>query len=383
MKQKTKKLKTILVVDDEPANLDILVDTLSQNYEVMVAVNGSNALEIVAEQQPDMILLDIMMPDIDGFQVCTMLKADAISRDIPVIFITAKTDVESILKGFQLGGFDYVTKPFIIGELLARIKNCLQIRQYQSYLRNIIKQKALGLKTVQASLEQAYRELSHLDHYKDEIIETVSHALRTPLTSILGYAEVLQDIELDQESREFSQMIMEESERLEERINLIMDLSTLKKDKKELRIGTTNFQKVLADARRKLEASHSPLQQLHWSQNDFNLEIDSERITQALVLILENACKFSQEGKILIDVNKNQEDCLVTVRDFGMGIPEDILPKVFDKFYQYRPEGTEITGIGLGLSVAKKIIECHGGKIWIEDMGDGVQVSLILPLLSK
>ena len=169
----------IMIVDDQPNNLNVLTEILAQqtDYALYTAVNGEMALRNVGRVQPDIILLDIMMPGLDGFAVCRRLKADPATADIPILFLSSKTDVQDKVHGFELGAVDYVTKPFQAGEVLARLRTHLDLRRLQ---RNL-----------EAQVAAQTARLRELDARKSEFLAVLSHELRTPLTVIKGYLGIL------------------------------------------------------------------------------------------------------------------------------------------------------------------------------------------------
>ncbi len=187
-KDKTSK-DLILVVDDQPANLKVIANILQQEYNLAFASTGIHALEMIERKPPDLILLDIMMPEMDGFEVCRKIMENPKTKEIPVIFLSAKSEIEDIVKGFQSGGVDYITKPFKPLEVKVRVRNHLKI---QNAIRDKIeaeKQKQV----LQKEVEVAKRNLI----FKQKFIASLSHEMRTPLTGIIGMLEIIQKTNLD------------------------------------------------------------------------------------------------------------------------------------------------------------------------------------------
>jgi two-component system sensor histidine kinase/response regulator len=199
----------ILIVDDVPGNLNFVSDILyNEGFRIVVATNGEDAIEITREKHPDLILLDIAMPVLDGYEVCRILKDDDSTREIPIIFLTAKGEDEDILKGFECGAVDYVSKPFNTSELISRVKTHLELRRKSEELKQLnqiledkVIDRTVQLQTLNDSLtianqnlSKAYKELSKLDKAKNEFIRHINHELRTPLQGIHGFVRILSEI---------------------------------------------------------------------------------------------------------------------------------------------------------------------------------------------
>ncbi|MCC7316973.1 MAG: response regulator, partial [Bacteroidales bacterium] len=213
---KTLYENTILVVDDTPENIEILVELLD-GFDLKVAINGQEALETAWEgQAPDLILLDIMMPEMDGYEACRQLRADERTREVPVIFLTAKTQKEDIYKAFEAGGQDYVTKPFDARELMERVKTQLELKTQREVLKdmNLLLEEKVRERTEQ--LDKANKELMVLDEAKNSFLMMISHEIRTPLNGIVGATYFLNDsLAEDNDLAEFVDMLKTSVDRLE------------------------------------------------------------------------------------------------------------------------------------------------------------------------
>jgi len=193
----------VLIVDDLPKNIQVLGKILSdEGFRVAFSTNGQDALRLVGETGFDCILLDIMMPGMDGFEVCMELKKKAVSQDIPVIFLTAKNEQESVVKGFELGAQDYVTKPFNSAELIARVKTHIDLVEKKKELNNLNLHLEDKVRQRTSELENANRQLERLEQTKSDFLSIISHELRTPLTGITGLTGLLDQTELDDEQKE-------------------------------------------------------------------------------------------------------------------------------------------------------------------------------------
>src|SRR5437773_7952410 len=214
---------SVLIVDDITKNLQVVGTILRQaGYAVTPATSGAEALEGVREQLPDLILLDLMMPEMDGLEVCRRLKADSTTRQIPVIFLTASNEMEHLVKGFEVGAVDYVTKPFNAPELLARVRTHLELKQ----ARDLIVRNGL--------------ELRRLNEEKNEFMGIAAHDLRSPLNAVKGYSEmVLEDPALGRENGELRQRMHEAAARMAERVQNLLDANRRERGEMQLHLAPT------------------------------------------------------------------------------------------------------------------------------------------------
>jgi len=369
----------ILVVDDTPDNLRLLIDMLAkQGYKIRAASNGRHALKTAQANPPDLILLDIKMPGMDGFEVCEQLKTDERTRDIPVIFISALDGVFDKVRAFSLGGVDYITKPFQAEEVLARVETHLGLQRLQKELEE-----------KNAELSQLNVELVRASRHKDEFLANMSHELRNPLNVVLGMSEALQDGvygELNDRVLNSVHRIEESGRHLLQLITDILDLSKIGAGKLELVIAPVSVKLVC-------EASLMFIKQLAHKkrikvvstcdQNITTFHADELRIKQVLVNLLSNAVKFTPEGKTVgleVDGNPEQQVINFTVWDTGIGIAKEDMERLFQPFEQLdRTRSQHHEGTGLGLSLVYRLVELHGGSISVEsevDKGSRFTVSL-------
>ncbi len=358
----TEKTPLILVVDDTPLNLQVLGSLLKKHeYRVALSKSGKEALDFVQKKKIDLILLDIMMPEMSGFEVCEQLKSNEETKEIPVLFITALTDTTSKLKAFEAGGMDYITKPFLPEEVLARVKVNIKRREY----------------------EEALLESNRL---KSDFVSSVSHELRTPLASILGFAStILNDKAMDRDTRnEFLKIIYDESQRLSNLIENVLSISRIESRNVTYNLTPTEISPVVMEVydSQKIQCENKGLNfRIDVEENMPEILADRDAIKQVLLNLVGNAIKFTPKGgSISISMKKNGAFGSIEVEDNGLGIPEKDLSRVFEKFYRvYRP-GTEIQGTGLGLPIVKDIVEFHNGKIDIESReGKGTKFRIYLP----
>jgi two-component system sensor histidine kinase/response regulator len=377
MSDNAEKKGVVLIVDDNPTNLGLLFEYLSRiGFEVLLSQEGEDALKKAESQQPDIILLDVMMAGIDGFETCRHLKANDITKDIPVIFITALADPVDKMKGFEVGGVDYITKPFQPEEVGARVNSHLTIRRLQQQLQmqNTI-------------LEEQKEELAQLNASKDKFFSIIAHDLRSPLTALLTYtrfaAESLTSFSQD-ELQEMVDNLRDTSENLYELLENLLDWSRIQGGMMKFYPQKVNIRDVLRrnlalfepNARQKQIILKSSIQEKMFAYVD-------EKMVDAIIRnLISNALKFTPtNGHIEVNASQNEEFLKVSVADTGIGVSKEDLPKLFRIDERYRDSGTEgEMGTGLGLILCKELIEKSGGQIWAEsEIGKGSTFIFTLP----
>ena len=369
----------ILVVDDNQANLRLLTDVLSsRNYRVHEALNGPEALRIAQSALPDLVLLDISMPGMDGFEVCTRLKADVSTRDIPVIFISALSDIDDVVRGFEVGGVDYITKPFKFREVLARIASQLTlVRQRQE---------------IEALRHQDRQTFESLNRMKNEFIRMATHDLRNPLNVILGYRSVLQRLTVAEEHRalmdEALQAIDDNVEKMRKLVTDMLDLAQMETSWqfKPAPVSLTGLlEKAVGNFHLIAEQKGITLA-LAPPTGDTTVIVDASAITRVVDNLIVNALKYTPPGeRIAVRAKLRGQHAIIQVGDTGIGIPPEDVPRVFDAFYRVkRPDVPDVEGTGLGLSIVKAIVERHGGHVDVRSkVGTGSVFSVILPRGSR
>ncbi len=363
--------KQILIVDDTPANIDVLDQFLEQEgYRISVASSGEAALKLIKKTLPDLILLDVMMPGIDGFETCRRLKKLDAAAEIPVIFITAKNETADIVKGFTLGGVDYITKPFRQEEVSARIRIHLK-------LKHLIEE-----------LERKNKKLIELNDLKIKFLGMASHDLRNPLASIQGFSKMLIDhgSELPEETRnEFLHSIHKVSNEMLHLLGDLLNISVIESGRLELKPTPGSIKALVEEkvrmyktvAERKNIGTHTEIEDVA------EFSFDPHRIGQVLDNLLTNAIKYSPPGKqIYILLEQNGDSVRFSVRDEGPGISMEDRDKLFKHFGKLdtKPTGDEPSH-GLGLAIARKMIEAHHGKIEVESTpGKGSTFRFEIPM---
>ena len=337
------KKHTILIVDDVATNLDLLKGLLINQYNVKVANNGSLALKIAQMiPAPDLILLDVMMPGMDGFQVCEQLKRNPATQEIPIIFLTAKTETAAIVKGFATGGVDYVTKPFNPPELLARVNTQILIK----------KQKELIL--IQ---NREQKELLHI----------LCHDLANHFSVItLGLEMVKTNTS---KSKNYLTKIETASNHGVDLINLVREMRSLQE--KTVAIEPVNLYEMLAES--------ASLLSNRFQQKNIGLDVQIDPSTQIMAErrslvssvinnLLTNALKFSFENDTITMTALEQDDqVILTVEDHGIGMPAELMAQIFDFTKNTSRIGTNgESGTGFGMSLIKSFVESYGGTIAVQ-----------------
>jgi signal transduction histidine kinase len=357
----------ILIVDDSAENLKVLHGLLkAEGYTVLTAMRGEVALRAaVTPPPPELVLLDVRMPGLDGYEVCQRLKADASTRDIPVIFISAGSDVADKVEGFRCGGVDYVTKPFQVEEVLARVATHL-------------------------TLSRQRREIAALSSLKDQLIRTISHDLKNPLTVVLGATEFLLSRLESLSDAEGRSLIADVHERGEEMLRLVTDLLDLSRIEEgmPLQIEAVGLAGLLAQQAAQAERAargRGVMLSVEDAPEEVVVAADPGRIGQVVANLLSNAIKYTPAGgRVTLSVMRLEGYGGLSVHDTGLGIPTESIPHLFESFYRV-PEAQhrEAEGSGLGLSIVKAIVDQHRGDVRVEsEPGLGSRFTVLLPLLA-
>lgn len=372
--------KEILIVDDIPDNLDLLAGLLEEcGYRVRAATSGRQALESVRLSSPDLIMLDIMMPDMDGYETCRRIKEDEECSSVPVIFISALDDTIDKVRAFKAGAADYVTKPFQSEEVVARVEHQLRISTLQ---KEII--------TKNRSLEEANLRMKELDQMKSSLTAMLVHDIRSPLTHI-GLA--LELYRAEGEMTETNLLHCEKS--LHKVVTLLQDmLEIFKSESSEyhLELAPVSLRQLLEEIRLTFS--------IQAQQRGLSFEVGAEdlpntifadyrKLDRSLSNLIGNSLKFTPGGgsiRLKVDVfqgvgvDAGVKWLRLEVTDTGRGIPAEQLPYVFDPYRQTSTSDRD-RGVGLGLAIVQRIVAAHKGRISVQSqMGIGTTFKILLPL---
>jgi len=365
----------ILIVDDLPKNIMVLGNNLmNQNYQIAYAMSGLEAIELTKTNDFDLILLDIMMSGMDGYETCTKILSEPKTAHIPIIFITAKNDYESIVKGFETGAKDYVTKPFNSSELLARVRTHLELkrsREKLEYLNKSLEQK-VAERTEQLSI--ANEKLKQLDSAKSSFLGIISHEIRTPLNGIFGSVEMLNDIHSDEETTDLTQMISESAERLlsfSELSTLITELNIDRYKLNKTPVSIKELVNIVKQEKQLNSSVHTNVEFVVEGDDDaYYIDVDKKLVKKIISDIIDNSIKYcSNSVKITIKYERIDDYIHLHISDNGKGFPDNVLPNVLEVFQAESDNYVE--GKGLNLAAAKLIMEAHQGEIEAYNLDSG------------
>ena len=381
---------SVLVVDDTPENLHLLMDLLKDEYVIWAAKDGAKALQLAYAKKPDIILLDVMMPGMNGYETIEWLKSRDETKDIPVIFITSLSEADDEAKGLALGAVDYIIKPFFPGIVKARIKTHLALYDQNRALEEQVELRTRELKASKDKAEAASRA-------KSAFLANVSHEFRTPLNHIQAGATMLHGSALGNSQQEMVKVVMDGVKRLNDLFSQIMELTQLESQPLEPRLTPCSLHKFFdglalnfEDEAQKYGLGFKCSVRQGVPQN---VVCDANLIRKILRKIFANACRYSKQGSIKLEIqldngyfpgaNQNMAMVRFSLSDNGVGIPKDKLETIFDSFEIGEDYMTKrLSGAGLGLAIAKVMAVGMGGKIWAESQpGEGSTFHVSLPML--
>jgi len=380
----------ILIVDDNPKNRAICEEIFEEDFDLIHAEDGTSALRLARERHPDVVLLDVMMPGVNGYEVCQRMKADPDIGHIPVIIVSAKGQTNEIIEGFDSRADDYIVKPFVNSELRARVRATLRLKDAQEELQ----QANRKLHEHTRQLEEANERLKELDRIKAGFTAMLVHDLRSPLSVVQVTLQMLESDSLVAQS-EYQTLIRESLASCNDLFELTSDLMEIFRSESTtmvLSLTRMSLQKLVEEACRQatvLAKKKDITIDLSLPGEPALIRADSYKLQRALTNLLSNAVKFTPRGGTIglhvtilessgsVDVSP---DVLIEVIDSGDGIPPHDLPFIFDPYYQANTQNSGM-GSGLGLAIVKRIVAAHSGEVSVKSkLGQGSRFSIRLPL---
>ncbi len=386
----------ILIVDDEIKNRKLLEVMLApEGFNFVNATNGKEALAAVAEQPPDLVLLDVMMPDMNGYEVAAKIKANVASKNIPIIMLTALDDRNARMLGLTAGAEDFLTKPVDRAELCVRVRNLLRLKIYGDKLAAALEALELSNEHLAAALTEAgeaRRMAEHANNAKTQFLRAMSHELRTPLNAISGYTEILEMGLRGTVNPEQTKDLGRIKRAAAYLLRLINDVLTIARMEgaRPLKLVALPVNQVLAevDSLCALQAKARGLTLTVTSnENEILVAADAERFQQILINLITNAIKFTPNGGSIEMACDGYDDVVrVRVKDTGVGVRALDIERVFEPFVQIDRHLTSATqqGVGLGLSISRELARAMRGDLTLESTeGIGSIFTLTLPLASE
>jgi len=364
----------ILIIDDIAENIKVAANVLKKhNFNISYAKSGKAGIERAEKVRFDLILLDIMMPELDGFEVCRLLKKNQKTREIPVIFLTAKADEESLRRGFEAGGVDFITKPFKTTELLARVNTHIQ------------------LKFVQEQLSRTNEEIRLANENKDKLLSIIAHDLRNPFSVLITFSKLIMD-SFDEFSREdiltYMQSFYDTSKQGFNLLDNLLKWSKSQTGKMEIIRERLDMNDLVEETVTLLnsQALNKNIKLTNNVRDNLFAFADTNMILTVLRNLISNAIKFTKKGGVVkIEGRKEHDQIVIDVIDNGVGIDEDDIPKIFRIDIKHSTSGTEgERGTGLGIILCKEFIEKNNGTLNIKSkLNEGSTFSFTLPAATE
>lgn len=384
------KRQKILIVDDNPKNRAICEEIFEDDFDLIHAEEGTVALRLLQEQRPDVVLLDVMMLGMSGYEVCQRMKTDPDTGHIPVIIVSAKGQTDEIIEGFDSRADDYIVKPFVNSELRARVRATLRLKETQDELQEANRK----LQEHTRKIEEANERLKELDRIKAGFTAMLVHDLRSPLSVVQVTLQMLESDSLVAQS-EYQTLIRESLASCNDLFELTSDLLEIFRSESTtmvLSLTRTSLQRLVEEPFRQatvLAKRKDIALDLHLLDGTPVIRADSYKLQRVLTNLLSNAVKFTPRGGTiglhvnLIEsgtVGEAPSEVLIEVTDSGDGIPPHDLPFIFDPYYQANTQNSGM-GSGLGLAIVKRIVAAHGGEVSVKSkLGQGSRFSVRLPL---
>lgn len=373
----------LLVVDDQPVNIQVLYRALNHSYDILMATSGEQALALCAKRVPDLVLLDVIMPGMDGHEVCRRLKANSRTREVPVIFVTAIDEPAEETKGLELGACDYISKPISPAVVSARVRGHLALAESRALLAETLasthrlnEELELRVAARTAELEKASKVADAANQAKGQLLANMSHEMRTPMNSILGMAYLAMQASPEPRVVGFLSHIQKAGQHLLGLIDDILDVSKCEAGRMALDIADFDVASVVARvaAHFSFAASENGLRLVDRVDPRLARAVrgDAMRLGQVLLNFVGNAVKFSDNGDVQIVVDVTSQDASgvqlhLAVSDNGIGIDTAQLPDLFQPFHQADVSSTrKYGGTGLGLAICRQLATLMGGTVGVD-----------------
>ena len=386
------KKHQILIVDDIPDNIKVLQSILSDSsYEITSALNGKDAISLCVAKSFDLVLLDIMMPEMDGYEVCEYLKSKEKTKDIPVIFLTARVDEEAIIKGFETGAQDYVTKPFNPQELVSRVNTHLDLQHKSQKLKlmNLELEERVAARTME--LEESNRGLAHANHQlstledaKNDFLSLMSTELREPLNGIVGFAEMLEYSIKNKTNLKYVRFIIQACEKLIGVSDMALLLSALRFDRYEMKLLGISVHDTVKETIEKLRPliSDRKVKVKVDIPKNYIIKGDQKLFGISMEKVIENAVTNAPpRSEVFVGASLEGSAVKVFVQDLGVQFSPAEVNYTFHFFELNKEERREdFNRFTAGLVVVKLVMDLHKAKVDVDNLTDGgVRVSFLLP----
>jgi len=385
----------VLVTDDDPINLQVLMNQLHlADYEVITATSGFEVLEIVQRETFDLLILDVMMPQMSGYDVCKLLRKKFSLLDLPILMLTAKAQLQDKIVAFEVGANDYLSKPCDRKELLARVHTLIQLSRLNRELKRInvvledkVKQRTEQLQAANFSLEKTIESRTHL-------LSSIAHDLGTPVTVVYNYLQAIdKGIIEDAEKGEFLQLAYSKINVLNRLISDLFDLSRLEAQQLQFNIHQIDVKHWISDLKKKLaleliQTDRQITYTIGQIADIYICYIDEQRMDQVFSNLIWNAVNHTSQTDgtltIHVELDNTNGEIVFQFKDNGSGIDPDMLPFIFDRYYKIESLTEERRGTGVGLAIVKEIVQVHEGRVWVEsEPGVGSSFYVALPVREK
>ncbi|OUR73188.1 hypothetical protein A9Q78_04400 [Methylophaga sp. 41_12_T18] len=361
--------KKVLIVDDQSDNLKVLYNTLKTvGYDISLAKSGQQALNHIWQHLPDLILLDITLPDINGLEICRKVKASEETENIPIVFISASTDSNDVIKGFEAGCVDYIRKPFVESEVIARVRNHLTLKCLHEELEHQVAERTGELARAKHLAEMA-------NQAKTKFLSRMSHEFKTPLNAVLGFTQLQEQQIIAGEVEKVlagRDCIMDAGNHLLSLVNDILDVADMENRQLKFSVEKVDLNNVILAAVRGIQQQANKLGiAINYNQTDLTIDADEHHLRQVFSNLLTNAIKFnSPQGLVNIDVKQIEgQQVQISIMDTGVGIDREYKEKIFMPFLRLEyAEKNEIAGAGIGLYQAQYLVNEMKGTLTFESL---------------